>query len=77
MIRFTIAELNNFNGQGGARAYIAYQGKVYDVSSSYFWRGGKHWVRHFAGTDLTGEITSAPHDASMLDRFPVVGFLDE
>lgn len=72
---FTLDELSSYNGKDGAPTYIAYQGIVYDVSSSYFFRGGRHWVRHSAGKDLFEEIAQAPHDASLLERFPIVGRL--
>ena len=73
--KFTRAELNCYNGKSGVPAYIAWCGKVYDLSSSYYWRGGTHWVHHAAGTDLTGELSQAPHNADLLARFPVVGIL--
>jgi predicted heme/steroid binding protein len=72
---FTSEELSRYNGRDGAPAYIAYEGKVYDVSGSFLWKGGKHMVVHYAGTDLTSQISSAPHDADELDNFPVVGIL--
>ena len=77
MQRFTREELVHFNGRGGSPAYIAYGGKVYDVSGSFLWRGGKHWVRHFAGMDHTGSLGEAPHNADLLERFPVIGILIE
>jgi predicted heme/steroid binding protein len=72
---FTLAQLSNYNGQDGSPAYIAYHGLVYDVSGSYFFRKGRHWVRHSAGCDLTEEIVNAPHDDSLLQNFSVVGTL--
>jgi len=75
--RFTREELRRYNGKDDAPAYIAYKGKVYDVSSSFLWRNGKHQVRHAAGEDLTGDLERAPHGAAFLRRFPVVGMVDE
>ena len=72
---FTLLELSRYNGRDGMPTYIAYQGKVYDVSGSYFFRGGRHWVHHHAGSDLSEEIGQAPHDETLLERFPVVGKL--
>ena len=34
-----------------------------------------HRRRHMAGNDLTFEIQAAPHDADLLERFPLVGVL--
>ncbi|MFZ2095813.1 MAG: cytochrome b5 domain-containing protein [Anaerolineales bacterium] len=72
---FTLEELSNYNGRDGSPAYIAYRGLVYDVSDSYFFRNGRHWVRHSAGCDLSEEISNAPHDDSLLQNFSVVGTL--
>jgi predicted heme/steroid binding protein len=71
---FTEEELKNYDGKNGL-AYIAYRGKVYDVSASYHWRKGVHHVAHRAGCDLTGALEQAPHDPGLLDKFPVVGKL--
>ena len=54
-------------------ALVAAHGIVYDVSKSYHWRKGRHQVLRGAGTDLTAELTQAPHGAHLLDRVPVVG----
>ncbi len=73
--RFTRRELAQFNGQNGAPTFIAYQGRVYDVSSSFLWRNGRHQARQMGGMDLTDMLDHAPHGAEMLDRFPIVGTL--
>jgi len=72
---FTKEELHQYNGRGGAPAFIACQGKVYDVSSSFLWQGGRHQVFHDAGADLTSSLAQAPHGADLLGKFPVVGML--
>ena len=75
---FTLSELTLYNGRNGSPAYVAYQGLVYDVTASWHWRGGRHWSAHTAGHDLTIEIVDAPHDESLLMKFPVVGtIIDE
>jgi predicted heme/steroid binding protein/uncharacterized membrane protein len=74
---FTLRELKEFDGKSGKPAYVAFKGKVYDVSGSPLWADGKHRGRHFAGTDLTEEITNAPHAEEVLVKFPVVGELRE
>jgi predicted heme/steroid binding protein len=75
MRTFSREELARCNGQNGAPAYIAYNGKVYDVSHSFLWQKGRHQVRHLAGVDYTGGLDQAPHGADLLERLPVVGKL--
>jgi predicted heme/steroid binding protein/uncharacterized membrane protein len=75
MREFDADELARFNGENGSPTYIAYDGKVYDVSESKLWRKGQHMNRHRSGTDLTSDIQAAPHAADVLERFPQVGTL--
>ena len=75
MRTFTAEELARFNGAGGSPPYVAYAGQVYDLSKSFTWRAGRHHAEHMAGADLTAAISAAPHGASLLSRFPVVGRL--
>ncbi len=77
MRRFTQKDLARYNGKDGAPAYIAFKKKVYDVSSSFLWRRGKHQVLHRAGEDLTDSLEQAPHGIDLLEKFPIVGTLDE
>ncbi len=77
MKRFTHAELRYYDGKEGRPAYVAFGGKVYDVSSSFLWKGGRHQALHSAGEDLTEALREAPHGAELLERFPVVGELVE
>ncbi len=70
-------ELALYNGKNGASAYVAYEGKVYDVSGSFLWRDGNHQVLHHAGEDLTESLKEAPHGPELLQRFPVVGILEK
>jgi predicted heme/steroid binding protein len=71
---FTIEELKKYDGSRGI-AYIAYKGKVYDVSQSFQWKKGVHQIRHHAGLDLTAVLKQAPHTPDLLFKFPVVGRL--
>lgn len=73
--KFSLEELARFNGADGRPAYIAYQGRVYDVSGSGLWPGGEHMASHFAGADLTGEFAEAPHGEEVFERCPQVGVL--
>lgn len=76
MKEFTEEELLQFNGKDGRPAYVGYMGKVYDVTESFHWKNGVHWV-HFAGTDLTREMEDAPHFDDLLLPFKIVGTLKE
>ncbi len=73
--KFTLEELAKFNGQNGNPAYIAYKGRVYDVSDSAFWLGGDHLGAHQAGKDLSEEMDIAPHGPENLDRVKPIGTL--
>ncbi len=75
MKEFTPEELARCNGENDAPTYVAYQGKVYDVSNSKMWRSGLHMKRHRAGADLSTDIQAAPHQPDVLERFPQVGVL--
>jgi predicted heme/steroid binding protein len=71
---FTAEELAKFDGQNGNPAYIAVDGKVYDVTNVPQWKGGSHFGRYQAGRDLTVEIkTVSPHGLSKLTGLTVVG----
>ena len=75
MKEFTKEELALYNGKNGKPAYIAYKGKVYDVSTSFLWKDGNHQVLHEAGVDLTEAMEHAPHGEEALERFHVIGIL--
>ena len=77
MKRFSREELAHYDGKNGVPAYVAYKGKVYDVSISFHWRNGEHQVLHNAGEDLTDSLERAPHGAELLEKFPKVGILGE
>ena|SRR3989304_4154859 len=73
--KFTSKELEEHNGKNSKPAYIAYQGKVYDISGSDLWRDGEHMGMHQAGKDLTEELELAPHRQEVLERVKLVGEL--
>jgi predicted heme/steroid binding protein/uncharacterized membrane protein len=75
MKEITSEELFSFNGKDGKPVYIAFQGKVYDVSRSPLWSKGLHMNRHPSGKDLTGEISAAPHGTEVFERYPQAGVL--
>jgi predicted heme/steroid binding protein len=74
MRTLTRKELARYDGSGGI-AYVACEGKVYDVSQSFLWQKGKHQVIHRVGADLSEVLKGAPHGSELLERFPVVGSL--
>ena len=73
--KFTVEELAKCDGKNGNPAYVAYNGKVYDVTESSFWTDGDHLGSHQAGNDLTLDMEIAPHGPGDMDRFKVVGIL--
>jgi predicted heme/steroid binding protein len=73
----TQEELSQHSDRDGVPPYVAHEGKVYDVSGSFLWRGGRHQASHRAGQDLTGQLGRAPHGADRPERFPVVGELQQ
>ncbi len=73
----TLGELKRFDGRNGAKAYIAYKGKVYDVTQSRLWKEGEHKGLHRAGMDLTPMLAAAPHGDEVFTGFEVVALLEE
>ncbi|MBN1244005.1 cytochrome B5 [Candidatus Bathyarchaeota archaeon] len=73
--KFTVKELEECNGKNGKPAYVAYQGKVYDLSQSGLWRSGEHMGMHQAGKDVAEELELAPHGKEVLERMKLVGTL--
>lgn len=71
---YTKAQLALRNGQDREEIWIAFQGTIYDVTSSRLWRNGKHY-EHWAGQDLTEELSDAPHSERVFERFRVIGKL--
>ena len=73
---FTREQLREFDGTGGNPVYVAYLGKVYDVSSSGLFEEGEHY-EHYAGQDLTAALEDAPHGDEALENFLIVGELED
>lgn len=73
----TTQELSQYDGRNGQPAYVAVSGTVYDVSASPLWKHGNHVDRHQAGVDLTEELKVAPHVRAVIERFPVVGRIED
>lgn len=70
----SIRELSLHNGVDKPDIWIAYQDRVYDVTKSRLWLGGKHY-EHWAGQDLTLELKDAPHTKTVFLRYPMIGEL--
>jgi predicted heme/steroid binding protein/uncharacterized membrane protein len=77
MNEFSSTDLGKNDGKDGRPNFVAFEGQVYDVSSSDLWKGGTHMGQHEAGKDLTQAMAGAPHGAEMLERVKEVGVLKE
>jgi predicted heme/steroid binding protein len=73
MRMITKDELAGCDGQEGRPAWIAFMGMVYDVTASPLWKNGNHQALHQAGTDVSRELSRAPHGAGLLGKFKAVG----
>jgi predicted heme/steroid binding protein len=73
--RLTLEELKQYDGKDGRLAYIAYKGKIYDVTDDYLWIDGDYQGEHSAGKDLTEKMAQAPHWEETLERVKLVGIL--
>ena len=75
MMELTLEQLAKYNGKDGQPAYIAVDGKIYDVSNHPAWKEGGH-NGFEAGKDLTEQIKNiSPHGVSKLADVPEVGKL--
>lgn len=74
METYTRSQLALRNGQDMEQIWVAFRGKIYDMTLSKMWRNGKHY-EHWAGQDLTPEMDDAPHGERVFDKFEVVGLL--
>lgn len=74
MKKYSPQQLALRNGQDREEIWIAYQGKIYDVTNSKFWRNGTHY-EHWSGQDLTDELKDAPHTEKVFERLDVIGEL--
>jgi len=72
---FTLDDLRYFDGKGSQLAYVAYKGKIYDMTESEFWKDGVHFGRHKAGADLSEMLKYAPHNDDKIFKMPSIGKL--
>jgi predicted heme/steroid binding protein/uncharacterized membrane protein len=75
MQEFDLESLEKFDGHENRPVYVAYKGKVFDVTKSPMWKNGLHMKRHSAGKDLSNELAAAPHGPENLDKYPQIGTL--
>jgi predicted heme/steroid binding protein/uncharacterized membrane protein len=75
MDRMDREKLSQYDGAEGKPAYVAHEGRIYDVTVSKLWRNGQHMKTHRAGSDLTVGIKTAPHGPEVLERFQAVAEL--
>lgn len=73
--KVTLENLQYFDGKENRPVYFAYNGKVYDASSSKLWKGGIHLNKHRAGNDLTDILKTAPHGEEKIFQMPEVAEL--
>ena len=74
MQEFTIEELAKFDGKDDHEAYVAVDGKVYDVTGNPHWQGGEHHG-NLAGHDVTKALEVSPHGTRVLAGLKQVGVL--
>ncbi len=72
MDRMEQDELQKFDGAEGNKAFVAFEGRIYDVTDSRLWKNGKHFKSHQAGHDLTAAMKAAPHGPEVFDKFTAV-----
>lgn len=71
---FTRHQLALRNGTDRDEIWVAFEGIIYDVSNSRLWKNGKHY-EHWAGQDLTEEMSLAPHSKNVFTKFKAIGKL--
>ena len=71
---YTKSQLALRNGQDRPEIWVAFAGKIFDMTTSKLWKNGKHY-EHWAGQDLTDELRDAPHSAKVFEKFEPIGQL--
>ena len=74
-LQLTLEQLAIYDGLNGQKAYIAYEGDLYDVTDASGWNNGSHEGLHLAGTDCTNILQSSPHGTSVLIQLQIIGEL--
>ncbi|MFZ4456685.1 MAG: cytochrome b5 domain-containing protein [Bacteroidales bacterium] len=71
---YTKSQLALRNGSDMDEIWIAFEGKIYDVTKSTYWKNGMHYG-NFAGQDLTDEFAKSPHGKRVFEKLTVIGLL--
>ncbi len=74
-MEFDRETLSKHDGKEGREAFVAVDGKVYDVTGNRLWKKGMHMNRHQAGVDLTEAIAASPHGKEVLTKIQEKGTL--
>jgi predicted heme/steroid binding protein/uncharacterized membrane protein len=74
-MEFDRESLSKHDGKEGREAFVAVDGKVYDVTGNRLWKKGAHMNRHQAGMDLTEAIAASPHGKDVLAKIQEKGTL--
>lgn len=77
MGQMTKDELHQYDGKQGNKAYVGFEGKIYDLTGSKLWKNGVHLKTHHAGHDLTVAMKAAPHGPQVMERYEAVAELVE
>lgn len=72
---YSILQLALRNGIDMEEIWISYKGNIYDITMSKYWKNGKHY-EHWAGQDLTEELSKAPHTDRVFNKWKVIGLLE-
>jgi predicted heme/steroid binding protein len=68
------ARLALCNGQDRPEIWVAFEGKVYDLTASRLWKNGRHY-EHWAGQDLTQELKDSPHGRRVFEEREAIALL--
>lgn len=71
---YTKSQLALRNGSEMDEKWIAYKGKIYDMTQSSYWKNGMHYG-NFAGQDLTEELSTSPHGKRVFESLTPIGIL--
>jgi len=71
---YTPQQLALRNGRDKEEVWVAYKGRIYDVTQSRLWKTGMHY-EHWSGQDLTHEFPDAPHTDQVFSRFKLIGII--
>ena len=73
--KITLEELKQYDGKSCKPAYIAFNGKVYDVIDNHLWGDGEHFGEHKAGLNISGGLANAPHGDEKFGAMVLIGKL--